>query len=242
MESNTFARAGRSRVLQALAAIALLAGPGAVLTSHAASTPDGAYLRAEFTGGQLRNDIYVFKGGQVAYPASGDLEKYDFAAHKKRAPNYVGAYSVSSDQMKIQWPDGSKWEGRIKPDKAGGFDYRSAGYAPIKPLVRGAVLNGKFRGGASVAGASVSFNYDFKPDGSYTSASAGSVSSKSARSTASAGSASSGQGRYSISGTTLTLTPAGGAPVTHRIYYVPTKAGDKTPDMIIIDGVVATKG
>lgn len=222
-----------------LAAASLLV---TALSAQAASTPEGAYLRSEFTGGSLRNDIYVFQGGQVAYPAVGDLEKYDFAAHKKRAPTYVGSYSVSGDQMKIQWPDGSKWEGKIKADKAGGFDYRSAGYAPIKPLPRGAVLEGKFRGGASVAGASVSFDYEFRADGTYSSSSAGSVVGKSSRSTATAGRASSTQGRYSISGNTLTLTPSGAAVVTHRLYYVPTKAGDKKPDMILIDGVVAVKG
>jgi hypothetical protein len=213
------------KVCVSLVAILGFATP---LVAQAAGAPEGAYLRSEFTGGQLRNDIYVFQGGQVAYPASGDLEKYDFAAHKKRAPTYVGKYSVSGSSMRIDWPDGNKWEGALKPDKAGGFDYRSAGYAPIKPLVRG--------------GASVSFDYEFRADGTYSSTSAGSVSSKSARSTASAGRSASSQGRYSINGSTLTLTPTGAAVLTHKIYYVPTKAGDKKPDMIIIDGVVAVKG
>ncbi len=221
------------------AAILATAAP---LFSHAASAPEGAYLRSEFTGGQLRNDVYVFQGGQVAYPATGDLEKYDFAAHKKRAPTYVGKYSMSGNTLRIDWPDGSKWEGALKPGKSGGFDYRSAGYAPIKPLVRGAVLEGKFRGGASIAGASVSFDYEFRADGTYSSNSAGSVSSNSARSTASAGRSSSTQGRYSINGTTLTLTPSGASVITHKLYYVPTKAGDKKPDMILIDGVVAVRG
>ena len=230
--------------LSRVAAVAALAA-FLPLVSHAffgSSLPDGAYLRSEFTGGQLSNTIFVFKGGKVATAVrEGDLDKFDFAAHKAKSPKNVGTFATSGDTLTVKWDDGSKWEGKLKPDKAGGFDWRSAGYAPIKPLARGAVLEGRFSGGASGGGATVSFNYTFNADGSYGTQTAGSVSSNTARSSVSAGSNAAGGGKYSVSGTTLTLTPASGAAKTHRIYYVPTKAGDKKPDMLVIDGVVATR-
>ena len=143
--------------------------------------------------------------------------------------------------MKISWGDGSTWEGKIKPDKAGGFDYRSSGYAPIKRLEKGAVLDGKFLGGASIAGASVGFNYVFKSDGTYASASAGSVSSSSKKSVATASNSSGEGGTYSLSGNQLTLLPAGGKARNHFVHYVPTKAGPRSPDMLIVDSVVITR-
>lgn len=214
----------------------------AVHAFFGASLPNGPYLRSEFIGGHLSNVIFVFKDGKAASNVrEGDLEKFDFAAHKAKMPKNVGTYKASGDTLTVNWDDGSKWDGKLKSDKAGGFDWRSAGYAPIKPLTRGAVLEGRFSGGASGAGAMVGFNYTFKADGSYTTLTAGSVSSNSARSTATAASSSAGGGKYSVSGSTLTLTPAAGAAKTHRIYFVPTSAGENKPDMLIIDGIVATR-
>lgn len=237
--SSAFAMRTRAALVLLLASIALQPEAHAFF---GASLPNGAYLRSEFTGGHLSNVIFVFKDGKAASNVrEGDLEKFDFAAYKAKMPKNVGTYKTSGDMLTVSWDNGSKWEGKLKPDKAGGFDWRSAGYAPIKPLVRGAVLDGRFSGGASGAGAMVGFDYTFKADGTYTTLSAGSVTSKSARSTASAGSSSSGGGKYSVSGSTLTLTPASGPAKTHRIYFVPSGTSEKKPDMLIIDGVVATR-
>ena len=85
------------------------------------------------------------------------------------------------------------------------------------------------------------FDYTFQPDGTYTTKMGGSVSSKTAKSTVTASTSGAGAGRYSIDGNKLILTPTGGSARTHFLFYVPTSTGDKTPDMIIIDGVVATK-
>lgn len=222
--------------------VALLGSPNAALAFFGSSLPNGPYLRSEFSGGQLSNVIFVFKDGKAASNVGGgDLEKFDFAAHKAKMPRNIGTFKTGGDTLTVNWDDGTKWEGKLKPDKNGGFDWRSAGYAPIKPLARGAVLEGRFSGGAAGAGAMVGFNYTFSADGSYTTLTAGSVTSKSARSTASAGASSSGSGKYNVSGSTLTLAPTAGAAKTHRIYFVPTGAGDKKPDMLVIDGVVATR-
>ncbi|MDX2220697.1 MAG: hypothetical protein SF172_16885 [Burkholderiales bacterium] len=225
-----------------LALCATLAPITSVHAFFGSSLPNGPYLRSEFTGGHLSNVIFVFKDGKAASNVrEGDLEKFDFAAHKAKMPKNVGTFKTGGDTLTVNWDDGTKWEGKLKPDKAGGFDWRSAGYAPIKPLVRGAVLDGRFSGGASGAGAMVGFNYIFKADGTYTTLTAGNVTSKSARSTASAGTSSSAGGKYSVSGSTLTLTPASGAAKTHRIYFVPSGTNEKKPDMLIIDGIVATR-
>lgn len=244
--ANGFNPRGRQSALFGSAFLLVLCATLVPTTSvHAffgSSPPNGAYLRSEFTGGHLSNVIFVFKDGKAASNVrEGDLEKFDFAAYKAKMPKNVGTYKTSGDMLTVSWDNGSKWEGKLKPDKAGGFDWRSAGYAPIKPLARGAVLDGRFSGGASGAGAMVGFDYTFKADGTYTTLTAGNVTSKSARSTATAGSSSSGGGKYSVSGSTLSLTPAAGAARTHRIYFVPTSAGEKKPDMLIIDGVVATR-
>lgn len=212
-----------------------------LMACGAEALPDGPYLRSEFSGGHLSNVIFVFKSGQAAMGAGGDLEKFDFAAHKARNPKNAGTYTRSGDTLKISWGDGTAWEGKIKPDKAGGFDYRSSGYAPVKRLEKGAVLEGKFLGGASAAGASVGFNYVFKADGTYASASAGSVSSGSRKSVATASSSSAEGGTYSVSGNQLTLLPAGGKARTHFVHYVPTQAGPRAPDMLIVDSMVITR-
>ena len=85
----------------------------------AATVPDGAYLRSEFSGGHLSNTLFVFKGGQAAVNPTGDLDSFDFAAHKARAPKQYGTYARSGDNMSIAWADGSKWEGKVKPDRSG---------------------------------------------------------------------------------------------------------------------------
>ena len=52
----------------------------------AEALPDGPYLRSEFSGGHLSNVIFVFKGGQAAMGASGDLENSILPRTRPRAP------------------------------------------------------------------------------------------------------------------------------------------------------------
>lgn len=204
-----------------------------------AAPPEGPYLRQEMAG-NFSTSVLVFKSGQVARSYGGDLEKPDFAALKAKRPGDVGVFARNGDTLTITWGDGVKMEGRLKPDSNGGFDYRSDAYAAIKPLPRGAKLEGKFTGGASSAGAYSSSVYTFAPDGGYTHNSGGSVSASTRQSKVTASANSGGGGRWKVSGTTLTLTPEAGAAETRRIHYIPMKS-QASPSMLIIDGGVYTR-
>ncbi len=208
------------------------------MAAHAAP-PEGIYLRQEMAG-NFSTAIMVFKGGQVARNPEGDLEKFDFAAFKARQPRLVGSYARSGDTLAITWGDGTKIEGRLKPDKNGGFDYRSDAYAAVKPLPRGAKLEGRFTGGASVAGAYGSTVYTFSADGGYARSSGGSASASTRQGTATASVSRGGKGRWAVSGNRLTLTPEGGAAETRNIYHVPMSR-ESSPSMLVIDGSVFTR-
>lgn len=203
--------------------------------------PEGMFLRSVFDGTSLRNTLFVFKNGQVAYNPAGDLENVDFGALAAANPGSVGTYSVSGSTLNITWGGGSTETGEMKPDKAGGFDYRSAPYAPLLPLAAGAVLEGRFTGGSSLPGISASVDYTFDGRGGYKTNAAGVAVTFTAGSTSTAGSSSEDAGTFTVLGSRITLTGSSGSRASN-IYYVPTSAGAGNPDMIVLGGVVLTKG
>lgn len=217
----------------ALASVMLLS-----CCSKAASLPSGIYLKSVFDGTSLRNTIYVFKNGQVAYNPTGDLEQLDFAGLKAKAPNAVGTYAVRGDELTIVWGDGTQYTGVMKPDNADGFDYRSDPYAAVRPLPPGAKLNGVYSGGASIAGAFASVSYTFDGSGGYTTNGAGvSVTSTNA-SAVTTGNSSSDSGTYQISGSRIHLKGSSGDREI-SLYYIPTN--DAEPAMLLLGGVVLTR-
>lgn len=207
--------------------------------SKAGDLPSGIYLQSKFDGASLRNTLYVFKDGQVAYQPSGDLENLDFDKLKAANPKNVGTYSKSGDTLTIQWGGDITHTGTLKPDSDNGFQFRSDAYAPVKPLPGGTQLKGEYYGGASVAGAYASVTYTFDGNGGYKTDAAGVAVTTTAASAVTAGSSSSDSGTYQISGSRIKLTGNAGAREI-SLFYVPMK--DETePSMLLLGGVVLTK-
>lgn len=207
-----------------------------------AAPPEGLYLRTVFANGSLQNHVFLFRGGQVARNPQGDLERFNFTAWKAAHPALYGSYTWNGAELRISWGDGLNVDGAVKLDKSGkGFSYRSDGYAPLLPLAPGAVLKGRFTGGAGGGGAMSAFDYTFDGAGGFTTNSAASVSTTSSRSTASAAASRAASGRYSVKGNILTLTFPGGRTELWPVYYAPTSAGPNQPDLLVANGLVLTK-
>ncbi len=200
------------------------------------AVPEGAYLRSEFTGGQLSNVVYVFRGSRVAYAAKGDLEQFDFDAHAAAVPKNAGRYVRNGNNLRIEWGDGSVQDGELRLDRSGGgFQFYGAPFAPIQRIADPSRLKGRYYGGASYGGVSNAFDLQFDGAGGYRSGSTGSIASTSAASEISATSSRAGGGRYAVSGSRLTLGSE-----QHWIYEVPT-GNAEVVEMLIVDGVVLTR-
>lgn len=205
--------------------------------TRAGALPDGAYLRTEFSGGSLSNRLYVFRNGQVAGNAAGDLLDFDFAAHARAMPNWSGRYTRTGDSLKVEWADGSVNEGVIRVDSSGkGFDFQSAPYAPIEAIGDAGRVNGRYVGGASYGGVTSAFDIEFDGAGGFESSNAASIVSRSGASEVSGGSSGADSGTYRIDGNRLVLTGSAGTR-NFQIFQVPT-SGDGPIDMLIVDGTV----
>ena len=217
-----------------LIAVLLLSG-----CSKAGELPSGIYLQSKFDGNSLRNTIYVFKEGQVAYNPSGDLENLDFAKLKAENPSNIGSYTKSGDTLTIQWGDGTTHTGALKPDSNNGFQFRSDAYSAVKPLPGGTQLTGEYYGGASVPGAYASVTYTFDGNGGYKTDAAGVAVTTTNASAVTAGSSSSDSGTYQISGSRIKLNGSAGAREI-SLFHIPLK-NETTPSMLLLGGVVLTK-
>ena len=223
------------RFLPALLLLLALTG-----CSGADNLPEGIFLRSVFNGSSLTNTILVFRDGQVAWNPAGDLEKLDFAVLKAATPKNVGEYEVKGGELTIRWGDGTTQTGVMKPDKAGGFDFRSDPHARVLPLPGGARLEGEYTGGASIAGASASVSYTFDGKGGYKANSAGVSVTTTAASAVTAGNAAEESGTYEVKGTRLRLKGPGGTREI-SLYCIPTSSDKSSPDMLLIGGVVMTR-
>lgn len=219
--------------------LALMAALTLSACSKAGDLPSGIYLQTKFDGTSLRNTIYVFKDGQVAYNPSGDLEQVDFAKLKAENPKNIGTYTKSGDSLTIQWGGDITQTGTLKPDSNNGFQFRSDAYSAVKPLPGGTHLQGEYYGGASVAGAYASVTYTFDGNGGYKTDAAGVAVTTTNASAATAGSSSSDTGTYQISGSRIKFTGSAGAREI-SLYYVPLKK-ETSPSMLLLGGVVLTK-
>lgn len=207
--------------------------------SKAGDLPSGIYLQSKFDGTSLRNTLYVFKDGQVAYQPSGDLENLDFGKLKAENPKNVGTYTKSGDTLTIQWGGDITHTGTLKPDNNDGFQFRSDAYAAVKPLPGGTQLKGEYYGGASVAGAYASVTYTFDGNGGYKTDAGGVAVTTTNASAVTAGSSSSDSGTYQISGSRIKFNGSTGARDI-SLFYVPMK-DEAEPSMLLLGGVVLTK-
>ena len=191
----------------ALGAVAVFAFSGA---ARADGPKDGLYLMTRFLGGSLEIKAYYFRDGRVSLRPIGDLDSFDFDAAAKAQPDTVGTVAVKGETMAVTWGDGNVAEAKVEPDGEC-FTWNMGIFCPAKTFEAGERLSGTFEGGASGLPGLGSYVANsntlvFKPDGTYTRGTVGSV----VTADVSAGSTGSESGQYEIAGgTLLRLKPEG---------------------------------
>lgn len=164
-----------------------------------AGEPDGLYLMTRMVyGGSLETTAYRFDDGTVVRnPIAPDQQK----------PEDVGSYTADGASLTMRFGD-SETTSEVESGEQGCFFWDMGNFCPVGEFDQD-VLDGTYSGGASAGFGAVTsvVTVVFRPDGSYTLSSLGSVST----SEGSAGSGGGESGRYEIDGNLLTLTPDGGA-------------------------------
>ncbi len=164
-----------------------------------AGQPDGLYLMTRYAFGGLSTEAYRFDDGAVV--------RNPIAPEEQRAED-VGTYTVDGDSMTMTLGSNASSTSEIEPGDNGCFFWDMGNFCPVEGFDV-ETLDGSFTGGASVGGGAVSsaMTVTFKPDGTYTLSSIGTVST----SEGSAGSSGEETGTYAIDDTVITLMPAAGA-------------------------------
>lgn len=169
-----------------------------LLTGCASAEPDGLYLMTRMVyGGSLETTAYRFEDGAVIRnPIAPELQK----------PKDVGTYAIDGDKMTMTFGSDAS-ESEVESGDGGCFFWDMGNFCPVGEF-EDDTLDGTFAGGASAGFGAVmsSMTVTFRPDGTYSMSSTGSVTT----SEGSAGSSGQENGTYEIDGTVLTLTPDGG--------------------------------
>ncbi len=213
-------------------------------------------------GGRMQMTFYYYyflPDGHVFYgiPPGGTVKPEptgeDVAALMKAAPKNLGVYKVSGDQITIQFPGGkpridkrsiqkngdvgtivvnATWtirQGRFKDSQT--FDAR---YATTSTLMHG---GDESHGGGDKITVSGLKTLDFHADGTFTGAGATDLAVTSRTLHTGSGSKSADQGKYQISGNTLTMIHADGKTETLTVFPQPDK-DESPPRHININGVI----
>jgi hypothetical protein len=140
-----------------------------------------------------------------------------------------GTYSHAGSTLTVRWANGQTESSTVEP-QATTFGWNMGIFLAVRPFASAQQLQGSFEGGNSVStsggGASNSSSFTFRPDGTFSRSSAGSVSSTGSGTTARAGGSSAGAGRWQLSGWLLTLADANGQ--TRRGVAYPIETDSKT--------------
>jgi hypothetical protein len=163
-----------------------------------AGQPEGLYLMTRMVyGGSLETTAYRFDDGSVVRnPIAPEQQK----------PDDAGSYVLDGSSMTMTFGASSSTS-EIESSDGGCFYWDMGSFCPVGEFDDD-TLDGTFTGGASAGFGAVAsaMTVSFRPDGTYTLSSIGSVST----SEGSAGSSAGESGRYEIDGNLLTLTPDGG--------------------------------
>lgn len=177
---------------------------------------DALYIMTRFwpATGSLEIASYWFgPDGVVVRNPTGDPASLDVEAERRARPRDVGTYAWDGDTLTTTF-DGRSSSAEVERD-GDCFIADMGTYCPVEP-VGAATIEGTFTGGVgSYAGggsAISSATIAFDDDGTYTLATAGSVTGSTDASTVSGGGTGGERGRYRFEGTALHLEPEGGAP------------------------------
>ena len=213
----------------------------------AAGPRDGLYLMTRYFSG-LELDAYYFKAGQVVRSPIGNIATLDFAAARRDKPAFVGQVDMNGNKMRVRWGDNRLTESVLEV-KAGDpcFAWDGGTFCPVTGFKGGEHLNGSFEGGlrssSSVGAASNLRTVSFTSAGTYRMDATGEVHSQAdpTRREEDLSGFSEGQesGSYTLSGTDLTLQPAGRAP--YHVLIFPYNVDDNSkekPDHIYFGGTM----
>jgi hypothetical protein len=183
-------------------------GDGPASPGYSDGHPVGLYLMTRYwiATRSLEKAVWYFtRDGRVYVDLEDGFSDDILAKHKGRH----GTVSVDGDRMTIAWSNGQTSTARF--EKAdGGFNYDMGLFAPVKGFSDASELNGRWEGGSSVSfggGSSLtSRELNLKPDGTFSGATAASISSASDESVVSAGSHGGISGKWELHGYALVLT------------------------------------
>ena len=229
------------RVCMCFVTVCLTAILIAPLESWAAD-PQGLYMMTRMVmGSSLELAGWYFKSGQVAENPRGDISRFDFKAAAAAAPSRTGTYAISGKKMTMSWANGKQSTGDYEPGDHGCFYWDMGSFCPVEPFGKNQKLDGVFSGGASAGSGRVAnaTTLTLTGAGQYRLEQVGSVrSAPSAGTQLQAGSSGGESGTYELSGTVLTLKPAGGPP--RQVLTFPYDDGSKGPQprRVFFDGAM----
>lgn len=218
----------------------LAAGPAA-----AQGAPDGLYLMTRYwMNSGLETGGFLFAQGQVARDPAGDPAAFDFAAARAADPASVGAVSLAGDTLSVAWGDGSTTASTLEPAGEGCFYWDGGQFCPAGGFA-GPTLSGHYEGSIGAAGLqgtiAVARSVTFGPDGRYAMGATSSFASTSDGSTVSGGASGEEKGTYALAGTTLTLTPKGGAPTVVTAFPYGADLATDHPEWIYFGGTMLSR-
>lgn len=211
-------------------------------TEARAADPQGLYMMTRMImGSSLELAGWLFRDGQVARDPRGDVAHFDFKAAAAAAPAATGTFALAGRKLTMRWANGKTETGDYEPGDHGCFYWDMGSFCPVEPFGRNQKLDGVFSGGASAGSGRVAnvTTLTLTSSGRYTLEQVGSVRSAPSAGTRLQGGASGGEsGTYELSGTALTLRPAGGAP--RQALAFPYDDGTKGPQprRLFFDGAM----
>lgn len=205
--------------------------------------PVGLYFMTRFwpATGSLEKSVWYFAPDGTVYENLVDgFSAADLAAHK----GHRGKAALAGDKLEVTWADGKTTSSRFSPDKTG-FGWNAGIFTAVKPLTGAAAIAGTYEGGqnlASAAGVAVtSRTLELRPDGTYSSGSVASLSSKSNQSQVTAGSSTSTaapSGTWTVRGYSITLTDSTGKAKRAIAFPYDDASTPINPDHLYIGGTL----
>lgn len=181
------------------------------------------YLRTSFFGTSLSiSTLFLSKDGIIVRDAKHGVDPLDLEKEKQDNSYNTGTYTIREGKMDIRWNDGksASWRVEYKNGVMSGLD--GGVVALQKKMPSGYKLNGRFAALGVTANASSSQSYTFNEDGTFGLKATAAVDNgeEAGKSTDHR------NGRYAVSGNTLTLHFNNGQ-TTRSVICIHTIGGKK---------------
>lgn len=202
------------------------------------TAPVGLFFMTRFwpSSGSLEKAVWYFApDGSVYQNLTQGFSAADLAAHTGRK----GKAALAGDNLQVTWSDGRTTTARYSPSETG-FGFDAGIFTAVKPITDPKALAGRYEGGESLSGGrgATSSSIELKADGTFTSGSVASVSSRSSDSTVSAGGTGSGGGTWTATSYSISLTDSSGQTERRIAFPYDDPATPITPDHLFIGGIL----